>query len=265
MRERRDKVRVARKAESQFGRITWAQLQEIGVHRNQVSRWIATGYLHPELPRVYAVGSKARTTESDLAATLLYAGPGAALSHATGAWWLGLIDKRPRTIQVTTPRKCRSLRGVKVYDRRPRARILHKRLAVTSIAETLLDLAAEAPLSTVRHALAHAEYRGLLNLQEIDKVLKRGSRGSARLRHALKRHQPLLAQTKSRLERKLVAICENERLPLPVLNTRVNGWEVDALWPEQKLAVELDGYGNHHTRAQLQRDRRKEMALRDAG
>jgi very-short-patch-repair endonuclease len=31
------------------------------------------------------------------------------------------------------------------------------------------------------------------------------------------------------------------------------------------MAVELDGYGNHHTPAQLRRDRRKEMALRQAG
>lgn len=29
--------------------------------------------------------------------------------------------------------------------------------------------------------------------------------------------------------------------------------------------MELDGYGNHHTPAQLRRDRRKEMALRQAG
>jgi very-short-patch-repair endonuclease len=29
--------------------------------------------------------------------------------------------------------------------------------------------------------------------------------------------------------------------------------------------VELDGYGNHHTPAQLRRDRRKEIALRQAG
>ena len=33
----------------------------------------------------------------------------------------------------------------------------------------------------------------------------------------------------------------------------------------QRIAVELDGYGNHHTRAQLKRDRRKELALRNAG
>ncbi len=43
------------------------------------------------------------------------------------------------------------------------------------------------------------------------------------------------------------------------------GWKVDAFWRRQRLVVELDGYGNHHTRAQIDRDRRKELDLRSAG
>jgi hypothetical protein len=60
----------------------------------------------------------------------------------------------------------------------------------------------------------------------------------------------------------LVEICEEEHLPLPELNVKMDGWEIDALWREAKLAVELDGYRNHHTPAQLRRDRRKEMYVR---
>lgn len=261
----RAKVRVAERAESQFGRISRAQLQELAVPNGTVGAWIADGYLHPELPHVYAVGSRARTTESDLAAALLYAGPGAALSHATAAWWLGLLDKRPRRIQVTTSRRCRSLKGIRVYDRRPRTRIMHKHFPTTTVARMLVDLAATEPLYIVRQALANAEYRGLFDLQEIHRVLKRGCRGAAKLRKALQQHQPKLAETKSRLERRLIAICEREDIPLPEINVRVNGWQVDALWRDARLAVELDGYGNHHTPAQLRRDRRKEMALRRIG
>lgn len=265
MRTLRAKERVAEVAERQFGRISAAQLQEKGVDSAAVVRWCNTGYLHPELPHVYAVGSRARTTESDLAAALLYAGPGAALSHATAAWWLGLMDKRPRRIQITTPRRCRSLRDIKVYDRRPRTRIMHRLLPTTTAAQILLDLAATEPLSTVRRALANAEYRGLLDLHEVGLVVRRGRRGAAKLREAAQRHQPRLAATKSRLERKLIAICEEDDLPLPEINVKVSGWQVDALWREARLAVELDGYGNHHTPAQLRRDRRKEMALRQVG
>lgn len=261
----RDKERVARRADRQFGRTTWAQLQEMGISGSTVAVWLKDGYLHRELPHVYAVGSRARTTESTLAAALLYAGPSAALSHATAAWWLRLIDKQPRTLQVTTPRKCRSLKGIRVYDRRRRPRIMHNRLPTTTVAQILLDVAATEPLLTVRRALANAEYRDVLNLQEIDALLNHGCPGAAKLRQALERHQPRLAETKSRLERRLIGICEDYDLPLPEINTKVNGWQVDALWRDAKLAVELDGYGNHHTPAQLRRDRRKEMALRQAG
>lgn len=261
----RAKVRVARAAERRFSRISWAQLIELNIPKGTIAAWVADGYLFPVLPHVYAVGSRARTTESDLAAALLYAGPGAALSHATAAWWLGLIDKRPRTIDVSTPRRCRSLKGIRVYDRRQRARNMHKGLPTTTLPELLLDLAATEPLRTLRRALASAEYQNLLDLQEIDRALHRGSRGVRQLRQALQQHQPSLARTKSRLERMLIEICETENLPLPEINVKVAGWEVDALWPAHSLTVELDGYGNHHTPAQLRRDRRKEMALRQAG
>ena len=265
MDNQRAKVRVARLAESQFGRITWAQLQAIGVDRAAISKWCRSGYLHRQLPHVYAVGHRARTVESDLAAAVLYAGPGAMLSHATAAWWLGLIEDRPRQIHVTTPRRCRSLTAVRVHDRRPSARITHLRLPTTTIPLTLLDLAATAPLRTIRRALANADYQKQLDVRAIEQVLARGRHGAAMLHAALEEHQPRLARTKSRLERLLIELCEREGIPVPEINTKVAGWETDALWPAAKLAVELDGYGNHHTPAQLRRDRRKEMALRTAG
>jgi very-short-patch-repair endonuclease len=46
---------------------------------------------------------------------------------------------------------------------------------------------------------------------------------------------------------------------------RVAGWEVDALFRAQRVAVELDGYRNHRSPVQIERDRRKELALRKAG
>jgi very-short-patch-repair endonuclease len=40
---------------------------------------------------------------------------------------------------------------------------------------------------------------------------------------------------------------------------------VDALWREQHLVVECDGYDGHGSRAQIERDRRRELRLRAAG
>ena len=77
------------------------------------------------------------------------------LSHATALWWRGLIDRQPWPIEVSTPRRCRSLSGVNVHGRRDCRRVWHKRLPMTTIEQALLDFAARAPMERVRYALAN--------------------------------------------------------------------------------------------------------------
>lgn len=259
------KVRLGDVAGRQWGRVTWAQMQRLGVDRRAATEWSEQGYISRVLPRVWAVGHRAPSYEADLAAALLYAGPGAALSHATAAHWLGLLDERPRAIHVSTPRRCCSQPGVIVHGRRGEPRFWHRGFPLTSVPQILLDVAATESRRRLRMALANTDYRNLLNLQAIEAVLGRGRPGSAQLRAALAEHQPALARSKSGLEVTFFELCESRGMPLPELNVRVAGWEVDALFREQRVAVELDGYGNHRSPAQVKRDRRKELALRQAG
>src|SRR5438270_10292020 len=259
------KVRVGRVAGKVWGRVTRAQLERLGITSSTIAMWRRQGYLHPRLPRVYAVGHAATSIEAELAEALLYAGPGAMLSHATAAWWLGLLEDRPRTIHVSTPRQCRSIGRIRVHRRRRCERTWHNRLPLTTLPQTVVDFSARAPFRLVRRALAEAEYRGILNVDEIEAAIGKGRPGSKRLRLALERHRPELAHTKSHLERLFFEICEDQGWPLPEPNVYVGDWEVDALWREERIAVELDGHGNHHTPAQRRRDRRKDMALRKAG
>jgi hypothetical protein len=259
------KVRLAQIAGRQWGRVSWSQIKSLGVDSKVAADWSRQSYIHRVLPRVYAVGHRAPSYEADLAAALLYAGPGAALSHATAAHWLGLLDKAPRTIHVSTPRRCHSARGVLVHGRRDLERAWRGGFPLTTVPQILLDLAATEPLREVRRALANADYGRLFDLQGIHARLARGRPGSARLRLALAEHEPRLARTKSGLEIAFVELCEWGGLPMPEVNVRVAGWEVDALFRSQRVAVELDGYRNHRSPAQVRRDRRKEMDLRAAG
>lgn len=259
------KVRLAAVAERQWGRVTWAQMHALGVPRKTTSDWCKQGYIYPVLPRVYAVGHRAPSLEADLATALLYAGPGAALSHATAAYWLGLLDAPPQVIHVSTPRRCRSQPGVRVHGGRGQERICHRHLPTTSLPQLFLDLAATLTLRHVRKALASADYRNLLDLSTVQAALGRGRPGSAQLRKALAEYQPRLARTKSELEIAFLELCESAGIPPPEVNLRVAGWEVDAVFGAERLAVELDGYDNHRSPAQIKRDRRKEMALRLAG
>ncbi|HLY50215.1 MAG TPA: DUF559 domain-containing protein [Solirubrobacteraceae bacterium] len=259
------KFAVARLAQRQWGRVSWAQLCGVGVSRATLTRWTAEGYLHRVLPRVYAVGHAAQSHEAALVEALLFAGPGAMLSHATAALWLGLLDDRPRVIHVTTPRHCRSRPGIRVHPRRKCRRIWHKNLPTTTLPQTFLDLSATASLRTVRRALAKADYARLLDVRAVEAACGLGRPGSARLRTALREHQPRLARTKSQNEVRFFELCEVAGLPAPESNVYIAGWEVDAVWHDLRIAVEIDGPGNHRSPAQVRRDRRKDLALRTSG
>jgi len=252
-------------ADRQAGRVSTVQFAALGVHRRVVSRWTDVGYLHPVRPRVYAVGHCAPSVEADLWEAVLYAGPGAMLSHATALWWHGLLDKQPWPLQVTTPRRCRSLRGIRVYGRRTCERILHKRLPTTRVEQALLDFASAAPHERVRYALANADYHKALDVEALRAIAGCGRPGSTNLGEALKRHEPKLARTRSPLERLFLPLRERAGLPMPEINVCIEGVLVDAVWRERKLVVELDGHSNHRSWAQIQRDRANELTLRTAG
>ncbi|MGN6870941.1 MAG: DUF559 domain-containing protein [Solirubrobacteraceae bacterium] len=253
-------------ADRQAGRVAWWQLVALGVDDSTIPRWAASGFLHQVLPRVYAVGHRAQSVEADLWTAVLYAGPGAMLSHATALWWRGLIDKQPRPIQVTTSRRCQSQPGIRVYGRRTCERVLHKGLPTTTVEQALLDYAAAAPIEKLRHALANADYHKVLDVTALQAIAGTGRRGSTKLRDALARHEPKLARTRSPLERLFLPLCEKFGVPLPDdVNVWIAGVLVDAVWWKQKLVVELDGRNNHSSWGQIQRDRSNEMRLRGAG
>lgn len=54
---------------------------------------------------------------------------------------------------------------------------------------------------------------------------------------------------------------ETYGLPAPEINGSVGPFEVDLVWREQKVAIELDGFDTHRTRAAFERDRSRDRAL----
>jgi hypothetical protein len=117
----------------------------------------------------------------------------------------------------------------------------------------------------LRRALAEADYRRLLDPTAVRDMVRRGQPGSAALRRALAAHNPRLALTFSVLEERFLELCESAGLPQPEVNVPVEGLVVDALWPERRLVVELDGHMAHGTAAAIERDRHRELILRAAG
>jgi very-short-patch-repair endonuclease len=139
-------------------------------------------------------------------------------------------------------------------------------LPVTTVARTLFDLAEFVSLRRLESAWEEADRLNLLQLKTVEQVCERGYG-----RRALKPIRRLLAEarapliTRSPLEDVFAAFCRKHRLPMPSFNTTVLGFEVDALWPAQLLAAELDSWEFHRHRAAFERDRARDTALQAAG
>lgn len=228
--------------------------------------WLRTGYLIRILPRVYGVGHVADDDQTRLLSLVLFAGPGAAISHGTAAHHRGWLRYPVKATHIATPRRIRTcFRGV-IFHYRPRTeRELVNGIPCTSPTQTLVDVAATEPRKLVHRALAQLDYERRLDADAIRGVHGRGRPGSAALLDALTTYMPQLARTKSDLEDDFLYLCRRFDIPLPQVNVTLHGEETDCYWPTAGFIVELDGDGNHGTPAQRRRDRRKDMKLRAHG
>jgi hypothetical protein len=249
----------------QGGVVSRQQLRNMGLSDTMIARWLENGRLHRLHRQVFAVGHTAISIEGRLWAALLYAGNEAVLSHTTAAWTWSLIDTEPRRIHLTVPGRRSSLPGVRVHHSRRIDRAECRGFPVTSVARTLVDIAAMLPFRQLRRALAEAEYRKLLAPAEILAVAGSGRRGSRALRVAMAKHMPELVKTLSTLEERFLELCESAGLPMPEANRKAGLMRVDAVWRDARLAVEVDGGDAHAGLGQLKRDRDRELALRAQG
>jgi hypothetical protein len=139
-------------------------------------------------------------------------------------------------------------------------------IPVTSIARTLLDVAAIARSARLQRMLERSEELRLFDLAPVESVLERnrGHHGAGPLRRALKLYKPSRF-TRSGVERLFLELVDEAGLPRPVTGFNEHGYELDVYWPERRFAVELDTYETHGTRAPFERDRLRQEELKLAG
>ena len=265
-----DKI-VARLAERQHGVVAARQLAAIGLSRNAVSARAQAGRLHRVHRGVYAVGHPVLTVNGRRMAAVLAAGPGAALSHASAA---ALWEIRP----TSATRIDVSVRSAAGRARRPGLRIhraarlrrdeitVQQGITVTTVARTLLDLAATSSPRALERALDEAEIQQLYDRTSLDALVRAhaGERGAAALAGAL-RHDAGTTATKSELEELLLSICDRHGIERPAVNADVAGLEVDFLFAKRRLVVEADSWAFHRTRRAFERDRERDAILARAG
>lgn len=202
-------------------------------------------------------------------AAVLACGPGAALSHRSAGQLWGLIPMSPAAPEVTRPRPFRVQVGVKAHHSRlpDDELVLVDGIPVTSVSRTLLDLAGVLTKYQLERALNEAEVLRLTAKLSVPDLLERYPRraGSAVLRALFRDRAAVRGITRRELERRFQAVLADADIPLPRLNAAVSVqgrfFEVDCLWAEQRLIVELDGRGSHGTELAFEKDRERDRLL----
>jgi very-short-patch-repair endonuclease len=104
-----------------------------------------------------------------------------------------------------------------------------------------------------------AQFRRLFHVPSMQEALRR--RPSRTLDALLEGLRP----TQTRLEDRLLAICDRHDVPRPRTQQHLDGHRVDFHWPAQRVVVESDGWEAHGTRAAFHADRAATNALQLAG
>jgi hypothetical protein len=114
---------------------------------------------------------------------------------------------------------------------------------------------------------AEVDRSRVLDVVAVERLCERstGRRGLKPLRALLAEHHGPVAETRSELERRFLDLCREAELPPPAVNIVVAGFEVDTLWRDRQLIVEIDGFAYHRSRAAFERDRARDRHLQLAG
>jgi hypothetical protein len=245
-------ARLAALASRQWGVVTHRQLRGLGYSVGEIRGMRDKDLLRDMHRGVYVLGALSPAPEQRLAAAVLAGGKGAALMHTAAAAHYGLLPPR-EVIHVAAPKKRRGDERLKIHERRRIDVTRRNGIPTTTIAQTLLDLAASNwPIDRLTQ---EAAARGLIPLNDLRTFAarRRGERGAAKLAQAA--GQPLV---RSKLEARAL-----RELGIPEINGKIGSDEVDLRWGD--LVVELDHDQTHGSKWARERDARKDQRLKARG
>jgi len=255
-------VSLARLAGRQHGVVSRGQLVAIGFDRGTIDRRVQGGRLHRLYRGVYAVGHTVLSSHGRRLAAVMACGEGAVLSHRSAAALWGLHPSAATRTDVTVSHTSgvRSTARIAVHrSRRGIETTSREGIPVTTPMQTLADLATAVPRRQLEKACENAEAARLLALDELDD----GHPGAKRLLEIVGEHD-LGTYTRSEIEDAFLELCDRYAIPRPLVNSRVEGFEVDFCWPADRLIVETDGR-HHTTRAAFENDRARDALLTSIG
>lgn len=162
--------------------------------------------------------------------------------------WPFLIVHRPRRLASDQVRHVRSI-------------------PVTSVPQTLKDLAGLVSGERFRFAFLEADRLGLLKDRELQACASNssGHRGAGLFRQMVEARSPGIKRARSLLEGIYLDLVERGVVPPAELNVDVLGHEADLVWRLQGVVVELDGYEFHRGREAFEADAMRNNRMRAEG
>lgn len=260
---------IAGLASRQDNVVSRAQLFAIGVGRRTMARQLERGRWQRLHRGIYLIGPAPPTPRASARAALLSCGEDSVISHRTAAALYGLIapaDDVHVTVPDRNPGSRPGLRTHRVTTLSFIDVVTRDDLRLTSPARTICDVAGTESLSDTAWALNEARVQRLVTDSALERVIERTPtlKGSSAIRELLRAEEDS-GYTRSEAERRMRRLVAAAGLDQPLTNTRLLGHEVDFLWPDQRLVVEVDGYQFHGHRRGFERDRRRDQQLVAAG
>ncbi len=230
-------------------------------------------------PKIYRLAGTPRTWQQRALAASLYMGPDAPVSHRAAAAMRRLAGRKQAEVELTVPRnrKRKRLNQIIIHWLEepipPDDITTMDGIPVTTPARTLLDLLTVEPESVVERALDDAVRRRLVTLRFLDSWLQDPRR---------KRHRGWRAMrglvdarldagiTESHLEDDVLRMLRAARLPDPQLQYILRDGDrfiarLDFAYPEQRVAIEADGFRYHGDRQAFDEDRARANAVQSMG
>jgi len=255
--------------ERQHGAVSLSQLLAFGYTPAAIAHRLNRGRLHPVMRGIYAVGRPELSRLGQMMAAVLACGAGAVVSHGTAAELWRLRRRELGPLHISVPGETRSRRPGIVVQRRvvltPGTASRYEGVPVTSVALTLIDLAASLPAAQLERAVNMADSLELLDPERLRVTLDAFPfvPGVRALRKLLDAHSFRL--TDSELERIFNLLVAQTSLPPPVTQRYVSGHRCDFAWPDLGLVVETDSLRYHRTPIQQRRDAERDHAHLLAG
>jgi predicted transcriptional regulator of viral defense system len=272
--------RIAAIAARHHGLVRTDLASTVGVSASVLVRRAEAGALERLDHSVYRVAGAPDTLSQRLLLACWRTGDTALVSHRTAAmvWGLDGFDRAPLEVLIDRRAPHRRARrglivhrmdGIEERDRTVRA----TSIPVTSVARTLLDLAAVVPPRRLEQALEDAQRRSLCSFEQVAsrfvRWARRGRRGVAVMRPLLAERVGEQVPTASELERQMLLLCRAASIEDPVGQHPVDLGDttvyLDLAWPDRLLAVECDGMFTHGTNLQLPWDAERQNQLQLRG